>query len=163
VNEKRDAEMRTAEDLTAALTGMSERLDGVRRDAEERAEQVRVASEERDAYLKTYGRRNRRLIWLTVVSLVADLTLTVFLAVFAVQVHHAAASNRNLCLSNNAARAQNLQLWSHLIGISQAAPARPGETAAQRAAAQKELAGLKLYVSHVFAARDCSNIGPGNP
>jgi hypothetical protein len=155
--------IRTAQDLTGALNGMSERLDGVRRDAEERAEEVRRNSEERDADLLRYGRKNRRLIWLTVLSLVADVTLTVFLAVFAVQVHHAAASNRNLCLSSNAARTQNLQLWTHLIDLSAASPPRPGETAAQRAAAEKELAGLKAYVGHVFAPRNCEHIGTGNP
>jgi hypothetical protein len=144
--------IRTAQGLTEALHGLSERLAEVKRD-----------SEDRDDALARYGRGNRRRILLTWVSLAIDIALTVALTLFAIQAHHAAASNRNLCLSSNVARAQNLQLWVHLIDESENQQDRPGEAAAQKTAAKKELDALKVYVSHVFAARNCDRISSGNP
>lgn len=155
-----------AQQLAEALDGLSGRLDGVKED-----------SEKRDADLRTYGRRNRRYLVFDIALTVA-LAVSTFIAVGASQsardaqasaaaaraaVTVTAQDNRNLCLSSNAARAQNLELWDHLLNLSSASPPRPGETAAEQAQGRRELAALRAYVSHVFAPRDCAHPGPGNP
>jgi hypothetical protein len=58
-----------------------------------------------------------------------------------------------LCQAGNESRAQQVTLWTHLIEIS--APP-PHETAAQKAARAKLIAGFLAYVRQVFAPRDCA-------
>jgi hypothetical protein len=81
---------------------------------------------ERDSQLSKYGQRNRHLIWITFVSLALDLLLTAALTVVAVQANHAsgaasavAQSDRNLCLSANVSRAQQVSLWNYILTFSQ--------------------------------------------
>ena len=76
-----------ASDLTRALNRMSGRLEEVRQDSEERD----LLLKERDDRLASYGRKNRVLIVVTIVSLVLDIALTVALAVVAAQAHTASA------------------------------------------------------------------------
>jgi hypothetical protein len=134
----------TAQGLTDALTGMAGELNR----------------------LGAYGKRNRRLIWFTIVSLAVDVALTVVVGLLAVQSHHASvtaqhasASNLALCQAGNTARAQNRELWDHLIQESLTSAPRPGETPAQRAQAKKELDGLRSYVNTIFGSRNCSALG----
>jgi hypothetical protein len=150
------ATIRTARDLTAALTGLSARLDSVKAD-----------SETRDAALRRYGRRNRAYI-------VVDIILTVIVAaVTAVSAHaydtaskaslsarqtalsasQLRAANITSCQAANGTRAQTIQLWDYILSLP-AAPA-PHETAAQKAARLKAKADFRAYVHRVFAPRDC--------
>jgi hypothetical protein len=55
------------------------RPEEVRADSEDRDRQVGEA----DAQLTAYGRRNRHLIWITIISLALDLLLTAALTVVA--------------------------------------------------------------------------------
>ena len=147
MNDHDDAEaLATARGLTGALEGMT-------------AELGRLAA---------YGHRNRRMIWGLIVSIALDLILTAFVAVTAIQAHDANTSaqaakavasvaqqnNRALCLSSNVARAQQIDLWDYLLGLS----ARP-ETAQQR----KVITEFKAHLSLIFAPRDCDHVSPGNP
>jgi hypothetical protein len=141
---------RVAQGLTAALERMAAELAATRADLEA----ARKASEDRDEALRRYGRKNRRLVVTTLASLAVDVVLTVALALFAVQAHHVAVSSRNLCLSVNAARAQQLGLWSYLISIS-----RKPATADDRA----RVAEFEQHLRVVFAPRDCNNVKPGSP
>lgn len=139
----------TAQGLTEALSSMAARLEAV----------------------KDYGRRSRRLV-------VFDIGLTVVVAAATwlaasasshassagasaaqarAEVSQQRANNISACQQTNTARAENAALWNHLIALSLASPRRPGETAAQAAAAKKELEGLKAYVRHTFASRDCES------
>ena len=147
----------SARDLTDALNGLTGRLEEVRADSEDRDQQLA----ERDAQLSRYGQRNRHLIWVTIVSLALDVLLTAALAVVAVQANHAsgaasavAQSDRNLCLSGNVARAQQVSLWNYVLTISQQ-PASSAERA--------RVAEFRTHLHKLFAPRDCAHINPGSP
>ena len=114
--------------------------------------------------LRTYGRRNRKFIWFDIILTVV-LTAVSVVAVYAVQSASTANSTADqnrvsaiaACVQTNIARAQNEQLWDYLIGIS--AP-RPGESAAQKARAEKALAEIRAKVATTFAPRDCKALYP---
>lgn len=138
----------TAHTLATALDGMAGQLKAVNDN-----------SEKRDAELKTYGRVNRRRIWLSYAGLAVDIALTVGLGFFAVQAHNASTtanetrvSSITACQSTNTARAENEQLWTFTLTLF--AP-RPGETAEQKAQGEKVLAQLRAHVVHAFMPRDC--------
>jgi hypothetical protein len=108
----------SARDLTDALNRLTSRLEEVRADSEDRDKQLA----ERDAQLSRYGQRSRHLIWITIVSLALDLLLTAALTIVAVQANRAsgaasavAQSSRNLCLSGNVSRAQQVSLWNYAL------------------------------------------------
>jgi len=63
------------------------------------------------------------------------------------------ASVVQLCRAGNESRAQQVTLWTHLVGIS--APP-PHETAAQRQKRQQLTRQFLAYVHQVFAPRDCT-------
>lgn len=143
----------TARALTGALNGLSGRLDAVNKD-----------SRERDEELGRYGRRSRRMIIVTAVSLLADLLLTAGVTIVAIQAHSAssaAAATRAAsvvsCQQSNQTRAQEVGLWAHLVMVSEAGP-HPGQTAAQVAKSKEELAAFLGYVGKVFAPRACTQI-----
>lgn len=70
------------------------------------------------------------------------------------------ASITQLCRAGNEARAQQVQLWAHLVTLS-AAP--PRETAEARARREHLAAGFLTYVRQVFAPKDCAAItDPGS-
>jgi hypothetical protein len=144
----------SARGLTDALNRLAGRLEVVKEDSEDRDQQLA----KRDAQLATYGRRSRHLIWITIVSLVLDLLLTAALTVVAIQAHDSssavAQSARNLCLSGNAARAQQVSLWNYILSISQQ-PTTPAE--------RERIAKFQAHLQQLFAPRDCSDINPGNP
>ena len=154
----------SARDLTEALNRLALRLEEVKADSEDRDKQLA----KRDAQLATYGRRNRHLIWITIVSLALDILLTAALTVVAIQAHDAsgaaasartaasavAQSDRGLCLSGNAARAQQVSLWNYILSLSQ-----PPATQAER----ERVVKFKAHLQQLFAPRDCAHVNPETP
>jgi hypothetical protein len=154
----------SARDLTDALNRLAGRLEEVRADSEDRDRQLT----KRDAQLTTYGRRNRHLIWITIVSLALDLLLTAALTVVAIQAHAAssaaasarttsiavAQSDRDLCLSGNAARAQQVSLWNYILSLSRS-PTTPAE--------RERVAMFKAHLQQLFAPRNCAHVNPDSP
>jgi len=65
------------------------------------------------------------------------------------------ASITQLCRAGNEARAQQVQLWAHLVTLS---VPPPRETAEARARREHLAAGFLAYVKQVFASRDCAAI-----
>jgi hypothetical protein len=147
----------SARDLTDALNRLTGRLEEVRADSEDRDKQLT----ERDAQLSRYGKKNRYLIWVTIISLVLDLFLTAALTVVAVQAHHAsgaasavAQSSRNLCLSGNVSRAQQVSLWNYVLASTQQSP---------RSVDPARVADFKAHLHKLFAPRDCAHVNPQSP
>ncbi len=147
----------SARDLTDALNRLTGRLEEVRADSEDRDKQLA----ERDAQLSRYGQRNRHLIWITIVSLALDLLLTAALTMVAVQANHAsgaasavAQADRNLCLSGNVSRAQQVSLWNYVLTIS-----RHPASSAERT----RIAEFKAHLQKLFAPRDCAHVNPESP
>ena len=68
------------------------------------------------------------------------------------------ASLTQLCETGNEFRAQQVQLWTHIIQIS--APP-PRETPAQHRTRVALLASFRQYLQKVFAARDCKRQAGG--
>lgn len=155
----------TAQALTGALNGMSERLDAVRQD-----------SEERDKALARYGHENRRIlrrhrlvIWAGIILFLIDVGLTVRVSFVASDAGRAAAtatraaatanqtraSNLAACEQTNAARAQNKALWDYLLAESRPAP---NATPAQKAADEKLLADLNAHVNKAFTLAGCQKL-----
>jgi hypothetical protein len=153
-----------ARDLTDALNRLAGRLEDVQTGSEARDEQLA----KRDAQLARYGHRNRHLIRITIVSLVLDILLTAAVTVVAIQAHDAssaaasartaatavAQSNRNLCLSGNASRAQQVEVWDYILSLAQ-----PPATAAAR----ERIGEFKAHLEAIFAPRDCANVNPQSP
>lgn len=158
----RAAALGKAQTLANALDGMAKQL-----------KTVNDNSEERDAELKKYGRRNR-------LGLVLDVGLTIVIALLAWQnsstsgrvssadARSAASiaeanatrmSSISACQSTNVARAENEQLWRYVIGLL--AIPHPDETAAQEANGEKVVAELKARVSGTFAPRNCMELVNG--
>jgi hypothetical protein len=111
--------------------------------------------------LAAYGHRNRRMIWGLIISIILDLVLTVTIAIVAVQAHDAntaaAAAKQSelaLCTAGNAARAQQVTLWTHLLTLPRA-PGSPPRTKAQ----QQEISAFGVYVKSIFHPRDCAHLG----
>jgi hypothetical protein len=136
-------------DLIAVAQALTSSMDGL-------AEQVGTLNAQVEAQ-ESYGRRNRRMIWGLVVSLLLDAVLTVVIATVAVQANHAsdrATQVRNqqisTCLSTNEARALNIRLWEYVLTIP------PSQ---QRTEEQvKRIADFKVFLRKTFAPRDCSKI-----
>jgi hypothetical protein len=150
----------TAQALTDALNAMTERLDAVRLDSEERDEALAKANEA----LAASGRRTRRMVIATIGSLVLDIVLTVVLAIVAVQAHSASSTASETraasvvsCQASNSTRAQEVGLWTHLVQVSEAGP-HPGQTPAQLKKSEQELAAFLAYVGRVFTPRNCQQI-----
>lgn len=140
----------TAQALTGALNGLTDRLDAVRQ-----------GSEERDKALARTVRRNRRMITVTAASVLLDIALTVVVSIVAVQAHSAsssAAQTKNAsvvaCQESNVTRAQETGLWTHLVQVSEAGP-HPGQTPAQLRKNAQQASAFLAYVGQVFKARDC--------
>lgn len=153
-----------ARDLTDALNRLAGRLEEVKADSEDRDRQLA----KRDAQLAADEHRNRRLIWITIVSVALDILLTAAVTVVAVQAHDAssaaasartaasavAQSDRNLCLSGNAARAQQVELWDYILSRAQPA-ATP--------AARERVSEFKAHLEAIFAPRNCAHVNPESP
>lgn len=63
--------------------------------------------------------------------------------------------NRNLCESSNIARAQQVDLWDYVLGLSSGKP--------QTAQEKTNVAAFRHHLAVIFAPRDCSNVDPGTP
>jgi hypothetical protein len=141
----------TARELAGALDRMATRL-GV----------VQQTSEERTAELRVYGRKNRRLIYLTLASLCLDIALTIVLGINVAVVHgntaaiaRTSASNLALCQSSNVARHQQVELWDFVLSIGK----RP-ETARQK----RTIAEFRHHLLVIYAARNCTHLhSPASP
>jgi hypothetical protein len=151
VSDREQDAANAARGLTAALDQMSRRLEEVREDGEARI-----------AFLAAYGRRNRRLILATIGSLVLDITLTIILAVVAVQAHeasvaarHASASNLALCQSANVARHQQISLWDFVLNL----PSSHRQTAQEK----RNVVTFEAYLKKIYAPRDCAALGRHSP
>ncbi len=108
--------------------------------------------------LRSYGERNRRLIWGLLVSLALDLILSIVVAVVAVQAAEtssAASQNRQMqissCEAGNQARMVSTQLWNYVLDLSE----RNIQTPEQR----QRIAEFRQYMTTSLAPRDCSVVG----
>jgi flagellar basal body-associated protein FliL len=113
--------------------------------------------------LRQQNKRSRHLIWTLAVSLALDVLLSMFLAIVAVQAHHAsdkatsatsaAAVNQQTqittCKASNASRQVASQLWYYLLD---AIDADPNETAQAKA----QVKVFRMHVNQAYAQRDCS-------
>jgi regulator of extracellular matrix RemA (YlzA/DUF370 family) len=103
-------------------------------------------------FLRTYGRHNRAFV---IVDVLLTILLTAFgyLSVHAVQsASHANSAQLALCQAGNVSRAQQIQLWDYVLTLSsKGSPQTPQQK--QRAAE------FRVYLHHVFASRDCRNLG----
>ncbi|HEY7261945.1 MAG TPA: hypothetical protein VH589_10725 [Trebonia sp.] len=154
--------------LAAAFHRVADRLEAVKRDSEERDSAEAEARERQDQALAKYGRVNRRLVIIDIALTVLTVGLSVWLGIVANQASNAtssaskaqiaaaavATSNRNLCLSGNAARVEQIQLWDYILSIG-----RQPQTPAQR----KATAEFRARLNTLFAPRDCNRISPGHP
>ena len=136
-----DSDEGSTEDLLAAR----DQLLSARRDLDDDVEDLR-----------RYGRRNRNLIRLTIVSVVFDICLTGLVYttahradVAAAQARAATVSVRVTCESGNEVRAA---IAKTLNDLTAGATPQPGETPAQVAAGQ---ARLRQYIAANLAPRDC--------
>lgn len=154
--------------LTDAFNRVADRLEEVKRDSEKRDTDEADARSRQGKALKHYGRINRRLVIIDIVLTVITVGLSVWLGLVATQAHNAsssasraqiaaaavAQSNRNLCLSNNLARAQQIQLWRYVLTIS-----GPPKTPAQR----ERTAQFEARLQSLFAPRDCAHLSANTP
>jgi hypothetical protein len=144
---RNDETLATAKTLTDALNALAAEVKG----------------------LRAYGRRNRK--WL-----VFDIAVTVLLAVVTFIAVHASESahsaqvaavaaraaarvaeqdNRNLCLSGNVSRAQQIDLWQFAIGLNKGRP--------QTAQQQQNTAKFEAHLRVLFAPRNCGSPDPRTP
>jgi hypothetical protein len=132
--QQRDAATRAAaQDLTGALKAVTAEVKRLRR----------------------IGRRNTAFI-------IIDVALTILLAAVGyVSVHaaqsaaHANSAQLALCQAGNVARAQQIQIWTHLIAVS--ATGKP-----QTAQQLKTAAEFAVYIRRSLAPRDCAALGKGS-
>ena len=139
-------------DPIAAANTLAVALDTLR---DELAESNAQANARLDAQT-AYGRRNRSMIWGLVASLVFHVVLTAVLIVVAVKTNEANDKATrthdqqvSTCLSTNAARANNRELWAELFKLTP-----PPQTDVQK----ERLDKFKAIVEKTFAPRDCSKI-----
>lgn len=109
------------------------------------------------ATLQTYGQHNRRYIWGLIVSLVADLALSIVVAVFAVQANEASSlanqnrqAQRTTCEAGNQARSVSVQLWNYVLDATAKEP--QNETPERKAL----IAKFRTYMESAYAQRDCA-------
>jgi hypothetical protein len=116
------------------------------------------------AALKTYGHTNRRLIWITIASVILDVTLSVAVIVIAARQAHSNAEFQrsaasaaelratNLASCENATQSRALQrnIWDTLLTSPVAAKQPPAE-----------LARLKREVALAYPPRNCQKIYGG--
>lgn len=105
-------------------------------------------------WLAARERRSRRLIWVTIVSVTLDIALSVVVVIFGIQLHQTAVTSANLCRSSNVSRAEQIQLWDYILGLSP-----PPRTAAGRAQADR----FRAHVAVLFAPRNCADVNPESP
>jgi hypothetical protein len=149
-DERRET-LRTADRLTAAVEGLRGDLNM------------------RFAFLARYGRVNRRIILVTIISLVFDLALTGLFIKGELQVQHnqdllrsqaatiseLSVASIRACQGGNLIRTRELGVWEHIISITKP-PAN--ETQAERAKRLRGLMAFKGYLKHAYAPRNCATL-----
>ena len=103
--------------------------------------------------------KSKRTIRLLAVSVLFDVTLSLFCVFLAVSQHNTTnaihQSQLTACGIGNQARLGQITLWSHVIDVS-AAPAH--ETPAARAARLARLAAFKAYIGRQFRPVNCARL-----
>lgn len=147
--DRRDVAITTAKSLTNALNGVSDRLDEVQHD-----------SEERDEFLRRYGRRNRLLILVATIGLLFDIAGTTVGIVALVKVSHNSAtigqvhqSNLQGCQVNNTRLANQAKALDSILEA--VAPPSTAPLAQRQAAAAFE-ARAHAAVKQGWSPRNCS-------
>jgi len=104
-----------------------------------------------------YSRQSRRMIWVTIVSLLLDVALTIALSFVAVQAKnasHAAETARSsstaLCAAGNPARREQREIWLYFLHLV-------GHPKTQSAA--HSVALLRAHIYADFAPRNCAALG----
>jgi hypothetical protein len=126
----------TTQDLTVALNGVETRLG--------------EAIEQGLAEAKDEGKRKLR-------QFLAGAVVLIMLAAVIVSVIQLHDSQISGCQAGNGSRAQQVQLWDHLVSISK--PPQ-GESAAQASQQKHEVGQFLAYVHRVFAQRNCAKTYP---
>ncbi len=136
-------------DLIAVAQALTSSMDGL-------AEQVGALNAQVEAQ-ESYGRRNRRMIWWLVVSLLFDVVLTAVIATVAVQANRTSdratqihSQQVSTCLAGNEARAKNVQLWEFVFKLTSTTEQTPEQKA--------RVVKFRAYLYDTFAPRDCSKI-----
>ena len=124
----------------------------------------RQAREEATTALRTYGERNRHLIWALAASIVFSLAMGAVAITASLQAKDAtsqakrnADNARITCETGNEGRKLQTQLWTYVLDLS---AQNPELTAYQK----KQIAAFRGYIATVYAPRDCDNtptIPPG--
>jgi len=107
--------------------------------------------------LATYGRRNRTIIIGLTVSVLLDVSLSVFTIFLAIGLAHANSKNETIhqsqltaCANQNMSRALQVQVWNHLLGLSSTNKETPAE--------KEQTASFKSYISGVYSPYDCAKL-----
>lgn len=95
--------------------------------------------------LERRGQRNWLAIRLTILSLILDLFLTALVLNAVLRVNATAEQAYQFCLSRNASRADQVQLWEYVLSLS------PSQTPQQ----QQEREAFQRYLDRVFAQTNC--------
>ena len=113
--------------------------------------------------LRTYGHRNRAMIWGVVVSLVLSVAVLVAVAIVAVQANNASSvANQNrqaavtTCNAGNQARALSVQLWNYVLAASEQSAKEQGRYTPQL---EKQIADFRGYIANAYSPRDCTQVG----
>lgn len=107
--------------------------------------------------LVAYGRRNRKLIWLSWLSIIFDLILTLAVIYFANQsiisrnriesTHISVVAN---CQAGNNFRKDNLKLWNYVLAVPSPTPRTEQQ--------EQTRTDFRKFVNKTFELRDCSKI-----
>jgi hypothetical protein len=106
---------------------------------------------------RTYGRKTRRLSVALVISVAADIVLSLLLGYTVLREHQNSDAIRTsqirACSIGNDGRAAQRRLWDHVLTVSSAP--NPGETAAQRTVRLRQLHDFRLFINREFRPVDC--------
>lgn len=95
--------------------------------------------------LERRGQRNWLAIRLTIISLVLDLCLTALVLSAILRANAATEQAYQFCLSRNASRSDQVQLWEYVLSLS------PSTTPAE----QQERQAFQRYLNRVFTQTPC--------
>jgi hypothetical protein len=108
--------------------------------------------------LRTYGERNRHMIWGLVAAIVIALASAGFAVAASLQAKEATSQSRRnaetakiTCETGNEGRRLQTQLWTYVLDLSSE---NPNLTAYQK----KQIAAFRGYIATVYAPRDCNNL-----
>lgn len=135
-----------ASQLAAAAADIVQSIDGLREE---------VAAQ------KSYGRRNRWLIRVVIVSVILDFLLSLGLVFLFGRVQHAAdlareasSAQRVACLAGNETRAIQTDLWNTILAF----PPPPGELPAAAVIREQRTEEFRTYIGQAFKSQDCDEV-----